>query len=632
MDIINRKAVKEFLKLLPAKISHFRGSQYPLPIKTAFLGLGDDKLSISELRQTLSKKQDKDIKYLLEPFLLAAELYEASQKDNKKYFITDKEVQSYVFMGSKWKAGWVLVLGGKNQSRLIDNLKNNNFIVFTDLPNIPDTVYIGNRLTSPVYFLQLMVRYGLIWGNIKPGDDHQMGHFLEKDMPGFIIIFKNLSPLKYLITLGLMKLGAPAVVPSTFPFPYGNRIVADNINDIIKKGSRFPNLRQQYYKDEVINLPEYCNPAFANEKIKVGKLLGGKSDSFFCLMPSSTPDKHFKITGRKPDDNISILIKINDKKLTDDIAKTIEKTALRSLNFLQGIKAYIKEEKFILEIGKNNPINEKKIYETIYWGIRLQYPRLKKISVNIIYDPKLLKKESIKIKKYKKQQKKFIQNMNEKNTEDFCFCTDCRPFSLVHTCILTPDRIPMCASRTYFTIKAESCFGMPFVPFQRKSEKNLPLRAIFKKGRIINKIKGEYEGCNKIYRETTGGKLKRVFLHSLREYPPTSCGCFQALAFRIKEAKGIGIMIRDSKAVAPDGRTWEILANQAGGKQTPGILGISINYIHSPNFLKGDGGISKVVWVDSELYKRISKYFLKNQKIATEKNVTFIEDLKKFLK
>ena len=67
-----------------------------------------------------------------------------------------------VFMGSKWLAGWVLVLGSGKRRELIEKLKERDFMVFTDEPDIEDTTFIGDRETSPVYFLQLMVRYGLI--------------------------------------------------------------------------------------------------------------------------------------------------------------------------------------------------------------------------------------------------------------------------------------------------------------------------------------------------------------------------------------------------------------------------------------------------------------------------------------
>jgi acetyl-CoA decarbonylase/synthase complex subunit beta len=148
---------------------------------------------------------------------------------------------------------------------------------------------------------------------------------------------------------------------------------------------------------------------------------------------------------------------------------------------------------------------------------------------------------------------------------------------------------------------------------------------------LIDESKGEYEGCNKAYSEMTGGKLNRVFLDSLRDFPQTSCGCFQNLAFWIEEVGGIGIMSRHSEAVAPDGRTWEMLANLAGGKQSPGIFGVSTDYIKSDDFLRGDGGIAKVVWVDSKLHANISRLFKKEQRVATEKHAGSINELKKFL-
>lgn len=91
-------------------------------------------------------------------------------------------------------------------------------------------------------------------------------------------------------------------------------------------------------------------------------------------------------------------------------------------------------------------------------------------------------------------------------------------------------------------------------------------------------------------------------------------------------------MSRNSEVIAPNGMTWDNLANSAGGKQISGIMGISTNYIRSKNFLKGDGGIGNVVWVDSKLYSKISKHFLYNQRVPTEKEVNSISRLKEFLK
>ena len=629
MTIEIQQAISRLLQLLPDKVCSFQNSEYPLPIKATFLG--DKEIDISALRQQLIDKQNGDVKELLKPLLLAAELYEATCADKERFFLNDQKVQRYVFMGSKWRAGWALVLGSDNQDELIERLKERNFAVFTDLPEIADTVHIGNRDTSPVYFLQLMVRYGLIWGRIAPGEDHKMGHFLEKDMPGLIIVYKDLPTLKYLIVLGLMKLGAPAVVPPGFPFPYGCYAIAETISDIVETGSRFPNLRQRYYKDEIISLPDYCNSALVNEEIQAGEHLGGQPGSFFCVRPADNVKKRTTIIGQRNDD-IGILVEIAAENFTDDTAATVEATALRSINFLSGVHAYNTDDLFHLEFKAGTTLNEEQITNAIYWGIRCEYPRLENIAVTIFYGSDSLVNEAEEVAEYKKRHRKFIENMTEDNTEEFCVCTECRPFSLVHTCILTPERMPMCAARTYASVKAAALFGSSVIPWKRQSEKDLPLRRVFKKGKLLDPDKGEYQGCNQAYQEMTDGQLNMVYLHSLRDYPTTSCGCFQTLAFWLNDVQGVGIMSRNSQAVTPAGQTWSMLANKAGGKQCSGLAGVSLSYIRSRNFLKGDGGIANVVWVDSDLYNKISDLFLPGKKVATEKDVQTMEDLRNFLR
>jgi acetyl-CoA decarbonylase/synthase complex subunit beta len=625
---IQQQGVDEILGLLPGQIYSFKGTDYPLPVKATFLG--NREIDIPSIRQELDQKRDGDVKDLLVPLLLASELCEAAQEDKEQFFLTDSRVQGYVFRGSKWQAGWALVLGGEDQSELIEKLGEHNFMVFTDLPDIADTIYIGGRATSPIYFLQLMVRYGFIWGRIAPGDDHQMGHFLEEDMPGLIIINNDLPPLKYLITLALMKLGAPAVVPSTFPFPYGLRVVADDVDDIIGKGSRFPNLRQRYYKDEIIRLPDYCNMAFVNQKIQPARRVGGGPHSFFCVRSVEHVGQRITTIGQLAED-VGIMVEIAAENFSDDITLIVERAALKSINSLSGVHAYEKEGIFHLELGADVALNEEQIGEAIYWGIRSQYPRLEQIAIRIIYDPDTLESAAEDVQEYKKERQQFVDKMTEGNTDIFVACTECRPFSLVHTCLLTPERMPMCGSRTYTSVKAAAYFGSPTVPWKRRSEEELPARYAFRKGKLLDAKRGEYEGSNRAYRKLTNRKLERVYLHSLRDYPQTSCGCFNALAFWLEEVEGIGIMSRNSEATTPDGETWAMLANRAGGKQSPGITGISIGYIRSPSFLKGDGGIANVVWVDSALRERISDRFSPGQKVATEKDVQSMDELIDFL-
>jgi hypothetical protein len=466
---MQEQAVKDILRLLPEHMGSFSSMEYPLPVKTIFMA--DRDLDIQQIRRGLKAKQSGDVKDLIAPLLLAAEICESVMEDREKYFLTDAKVQSYVFSGAKWQAGWVLVLGGE-QEKLIRKLKDRGFMVFTDQPGIEDTHDIGQRPTSPIYFLQLMVRYGLVWGRIKPGDDHEMGHFLEKDMPGLIIINEELEPLKYLIALGLMKLGAPAVVPSAFPFPYGNRVVADSVDDIVEKGSRFPNLRVQYYKDEVISLPVFCDPATAKEKFTPALKLGGDKDSFLCVKPARETGARIDVQG-EPEKKIGIQVSIRESEFTDDVARTVERVALKALNYPRGVRAHDNDDILSVDFKEKSLADGNKLGDAVYWGIRLQYPRIEKISVIVIFDEKILGTESKKVQEYKQKRRAFIKSMTRENTDEFIACTECRPFSLEHTCIIVPDRLPMCASRTYHTAKAVALFGSGHDPYSFPSERFL---------------------------------------------------------------------------------------------------------------------------------------------------------------
>lgn len=623
------EAIQQLIKQLPEGLKPFDGSEYPDPVRATFLG--DRDLNLDKLRASLIEKRDGPVNDLLEFILLAAEAIESNQEDKQQFFINDRKTQGLVFTGSKWQAGWALVLGDEDQGKLISKLKALDFMIFTDQPGIIDTIFIGSRDTSPVYFLQLMVRYGLVWGKIAPGDDHEMGHFLEKDMPGMIIILQDLPPLKYLITLGLMKMGAPAIVPSTFPFPYGYRLVADNIPDILKNITAIPNLRQRYFEDEVIRLPEPCNLAYINEKVQAGSVYGRSSDSFFCVRPTRNSGTRLHTSGHI-DGQMAVLVNIADDHFSDDIAMAAERAALRAVNTIPGIHAHLADEIFSLDLANGVELDLDLLGEAIYWGIRLVYPRLKEISVDLIFDSEILAQEAIMVREYKHDRRQSIDQMTEANTQEFCACIECRPFSLVHTCIITPEHPPMCGSRSYVSVKAGAYFGSDQIPWKRASEKELPMRSVFNKGQLLDAERGEYEGCNQVYQELTRGQLQRVFLHSVRDYPLTSCGCFQALAFWIPEAEGLGIMSRNSSARTHDGHTWEELANRAGGKQTPGIVGVSYQYMHSPQFLWGDGGMANVVWVDSALQRKIGKLFTEGQRVATEETVHSISELLTYIK
>ena len=132
--------------------------------------------------------------------------------------------------------------------------------------------------------------------------------------------------------------------------------------------------------------------------------------------------------------------------------------------------------------------------------------------------------------------------------------------------------------------------------------------SILPKGVLIDAERGEWAGVNQGAYKESGGKIERVQIHSITGgYPHSSCGCFAYLVFHMPELDGVGIIKRGFRGKAPNRMTWDMLANKAGGKQEPGICGVSLNYLKSPKFLQGDGGYGKVIWMDPETRDDLAK-------------------------
>jgi CO dehydrogenase/acetyl-CoA synthase beta subunit len=90
-------------------------------------------------------------------------------------------------------------------------------------------------------------------------------------------------------------------------------------------------------------------------------------------------------------------------------------------------------------------------------------------------------------------------------------------------------------------------------------------------------------------------------------------------------------MQRGFQGKAPDGETWDGLANRAGGKQADGVSGLSLGYLRSPQFLKGDGGLGDLVWTTSHTLEQIRDIIPEGQLPATEADVRSLEELREFL-
>jgi acetyl-CoA decarbonylase/synthase complex subunit beta len=188
--------------------------------------------------------------------------------------------------------------------------------------------------------------------------------------------------------------------------------------------------------------------------------------------------------------------------------------------------------------------------------------------------------------------------------------------------VITPQRYANCGAISWFDGRAASRVD-PKGPIFR-----------IEVGQVLDPVKGEYSGANEAVKKKSLGEIERVWLYTAFGYPHTSCGCFEAVAFYIPEVDGLGIVHRDFKGVAVNGLPFSTLADStAGGRQVDGFHGLSIEYMRSPKFLQADGGWNRIVWMPSAVKEMVGAFIPREvaEKIATERDATTIEELKRFL-
>jgi len=165
-------------------------------------------------------------------------------------------------------------------------------------------------------------------------------------------------------------------------------------------------------------------------------------------------------------------------------------------------------------------------------------------------------------------------------------CTICQTFAPNHVCVITPTRIPYCGILSYHGCKVITEIDPMGYTFEML------------KGEVIDAVQGEFSGVNEAVGEKSNYTVRRVWLNSGIKYPTTNCGCFEGISFYIPEVDGIGLIQRRYFGDTPLGVTFSKMAGLvSGGAQNHGFTGISGRGMMARDFLVGDGGWERIVWV-----------------------------------
>lgn len=614
-------AIRQLADALPGRPHGFDGSEYPMPVMSALVGR---EIAPGEVREWLAEADD--LKSSLEPVALAAEMIESVAADRDSYFLDDASVRGAVFSGAKWRAGWVLLAGSDITDDLVELLKTNKYMIFSTAHGPRADHALPARETGAIYFGQLMVRYGMTWGMVPPGDDHELGHFLEADMPGAMIVMGAVGSVEGLVLLSLMKMGCPAIVGPEFAYEMGPKAVARDDAEALEALLALPNMRVQSSAGDTVALPEPADPAHAREEIDPERTLTG----LFQVRPGAT-EGGVSVEGDAQSGAITILIDVDDPDIDPAISVHLEARALGYGSYLPGVRTGRNDAgKFAIELAEGVELDPTLLGNVIVSGLRREFPRLERVGARLSFGQEAVAAEANRVRDFARERDAMLAAESEANVDEFYACIDCQPFALNHVCVVTPDRPPMCG-KSWLSMKAQALWGGYGRPWTRREKLDEDLRRRIPKGEPLDADAGEWTGVNEAVSDLTNGGLERVRIHAVCDAPHTSCGCFGGLAFQIPGTDWIGIMHRGYEGEAPGGLTWSILANRAGGKQHPGVTGISLSYLTSPKFLAGEGGPCAVKWATARAMESLAAQLPTGVTVATESDATTMDELRAFL-
>jgi acetyl-CoA synthase len=228
-----------------------------------------------------------------------------------------------------------------------------------------------------------------------------------------------------------------------------------------------------------------------------------------------------------------------------------------------------------------------------------------KVQVTLFIDEKDVKEKLEEARAAYKDRDHRLGNLTDEAVDTFYSCLLCQSFAPAHVCVITPERLGLCGAYNWLDGKA----AYEIDP----TGGNQPIS----KGDLMDARYGRYAGVDEYLKKASGGAVETLNLYTIMENPMTSCGCFECILAIIPEANGVMIVNRGFTGMTPMGMKFSTLAGTVGGgAQTPGFMGVGVNFVTSKKFLFGDGGIKRIVWMPKALKERLGEEFKKRAEEA----------------
>ncbi|MBI2954003.1 MAG: CO dehydrogenase/CO-methylating acetyl-CoA synthase complex subunit beta [Chloroflexi bacterium] len=525
------------------------------------------------------------------------------------------------------------------------------------------TVPFGSDTVSAVHALGFATRAALTFGGVKAGQAEDILLYNKYRSMAFVLALGEVDDLKYATAAGAVSYGFPTVADTAIPNIYPNGLTIyeavvsmpfDEIpgeNDLEraeKLVQRCIDVRGLRIKVTKMPIPVSYGSAFEGERVRKEQLrveFGGKRSQCFeyLRMVDGETIEDGKITLEGPDIddvpdggaiNLGILIDVAGRKMEKDFEPVLERQVHHFVNGAEGVQhigqrdiAWIRLSKTATDKG----FRLRHIGEIIRARMLGEFSAIiQKVQVRLFTDNAKFEEAIALARQAYHERNVRLADMTDESVDTFYSCTLCQSFAPTHVCVVSPERLGLCGAYNWLDCRASYEIN-PTGP-------NKPIA----KGRLIDPVKGIWEGSNDFVYNNTQRTVENVTLYSIMESPMTACGCFECIMMVIPEVNGVMVVSREDSSMTPAGMSFSTLAGIAGGGlQTPGVMGIGKYFLTSKKFISADGGLKRVVWMSSFLKETMVEELKAAaeregvpdliERIADERSVTTVDELMTFM-
>ncbi len=514
-------------------------------------------------------------------------------------------------------------------------------------------VPFGPDISAAVFALGFANRAGMAFGGIQPGDYKKQLAYQKNRIFAFVNALGDVNAEWAANAAGAINWGFPTIADTDIPeiLPTGvctyEHVVANVPHDqIVSKSIEIRGLKVTVAK---VDIPLAYGPAFEGERVRKDDLYlemgGGKTQcTELCKMAEMNEIEDGKVEVIGPDVKdvkegdklpLGIFVQVAGRKMQPDFEPILERQIHHLINYAQGIMhigqrdiSWIRVSKSAIEKG----FTLKDIGVILHAKFHQDFSNiLDKVQVTLYTKKEDVDELTKRAREEYRIRDERVEKMTDETTEIFYSCTLCQSFAPTHVCVVSPERTGLCGAYNWMDCKASYEIN-PTGP-------NQPVE----KGEVIDEKLGQFKGVNEFVYKASRQAIDHYNFYSVVHDPMTTCGCCECICAVLPGCNGVMTVHRDYTGETPCGMKFTTLAGMIGGGQsTPGFVGHSKFNITQRKFIKGDGGLLRMVWMPKSLKEEIRERLIKRgeelgvpdliDRIADETVGTTEEEILPFLK